>query len=347
MGQYQKIALIPAYEPEEGFILLLRELREYEFQIVVVNDGSSPQSRPLFSEAEHYAVVLEHERNRGKGCALKTGLHYIGEHFAGPFIVVTMDADGQHKAKDAVRVCEEAGRHPEALVLGSRRFTGKVPLRSRFGNTVTRYVFRIFSGNSVRDTQTGLRGFSDRRLPELLCVPGERYEYEMNVLMAFSRNRRPIREVEIETVYLEGNASSHFDAVRDSWRIYRDILKFSASSLCSFAVDYVLFCTLGAITGRLVFSNITARLMSASLNYTINRVLVFQSKASLWKTAVQYVLLASAILLCNTALLTALVRTGLAGWLAKLLTELILFLASWFVQSRWIFGRKEVQYENA
>ena len=343
----KRIALIPAYEPEEGLVALTEALEREGFAVVVVNDGSGAGSTSVFRQAERRATVLAHPYNRGKGAALRTGLQYIAAHYDAPYTVVTVDADGQHRTHDVLRVCAEAETHPDSLVLGSRGFDGDVPLRSRFGNALTRCVYRLCGGARVYDTQTGLRAFSDALLPALLAIEGERYEFEMNVLMAFARQKRPIREVRIETVYLDNNASSHFDTLRDSWRIYRNILKFSAASLCGFAVDYTLFCGLSAVTGLTALSNVASRLVSAAVNYTLNRRAVFRSDAPAGRSAARYALLAAAILLTNTAMLEALTALGVAAWLAKLLTETALFSVSYLAQSKWIFGKGDVQIENA
>ena len=117
-----------------------------------------------------------------------------------------MDADGQHRMADAMKICSAARNRPDALVLGGRRFTGGVPLRSRFGNAVTRFVYRMSTGLNVCDTQTGLRSFHIQLLPRMLEIPGERYEYEMNVLLELAKARTPIIEEEIETIYLDNNS---------------------------------------------------------------------------------------------------------------------------------------------
>ena len=209
-------------------------------------------------------TLLIHDVNRGKGAALKTGLDFInnfmvirGEETQN--VIVAVDADGQHLAVDALRAAHTAQGNSGTLVLGSRILNKKaaassgvqsadhasggrdhiadhasgntqsVPLRSRFGNAVTRQVFRLATGVPVYDTQTGLRAFTADLIPSLLAVSGDRYEYELNVLMDFAGRGIPIREIEIETVYLEGNKSSHFDTVRDSYRIYKEIAKYAAT----------------------------------------------------------------------------------------------------------------------
>lgn len=352
MNARERVALIPAYEPESVMIPLLERLADADFQIVVVDDGSGAAYAQIFRQAAEWAKVLTHTVNGGKGRALKTGFEYIAANYSADSVVVTVDADGQHSPEDALRVCAEADAHFDALVLGSRSFTGNVPLRSRFGNAFTRGVFRLAAGRRVNDTQTGLRAFSARWIPTLLKIPGDRYEYEMNVLLFWAKEKRPIREVEIATIYLEDNRSSHFSAVKDSVRIYGDILKFAASSLLGFCVDYGMFGLMSLLTSGLgtavavPLSNITARCVSATVNYTVNRKLVFRSSAGVVRSAAQYFSLAACILAGNTLLLSVLVESlGWNRYVAKLLTELTFFSISWLAQKFWIFrksnGKKE------
>lgn len=343
-----RIALIPAYEPDEGLISFLEEVKENGFDIVVVNDGSSEETKKIFEEADAYGSVLVHPANRGKGQALKTGLSFIQNNFPENSIIVTMDADGQHRVKNAKKICEAAEKNPDALVLGSRKFQGDVPLRSKFGNQITRLVYQLSTGLTVEDTQTGLRAFSYSMIPFMLEIAGERYEYEMNVLLACSKNHVVIIEEEIDTVYLNDNASSHFDTIRDSFLIYKEILKFSCASLISFCIDYGLFALLAMMTSGLAsamslgISNICARIVSASVNYTINRKLVFHSDTDLAQSIFQYMILAGFILAGNTAVLTVLVdQFGLNQYIAKIMTEIIFFFVSWFIQHQYIFQKEQ------
>lgn len=327
---------------------LLQDIKNTGFAIVVVDDGSGEQYAETFHQASESAVVLSYPENKGKGHALKVGLKYIQEHYYGDYVIVTMDADGQHAVSDALRICETAQNKPSTLVLGSRLLQKKVPLRSRFGNTMTRFIYGLTTGLHIHDTQTGLRAFSSQLLPTLLEIGGERYEYEMNVLLEFSRRKLSIEEVTISTIYFDNNSGSHFDAVKDSYRIYREILKFSASSLTAFLVDYGLYAILTAATGgmgaaSLAISNITARIVSASVNYTINRRFVFKSEKNIKQTALQYFLFAAVILLGNTVLLNLLVHLlQINRYWAKLLTEVVFFSLSWSVQRLVIF-RKVIQ----
>lgn len=337
---FKKIALIPAYMPGKEMIDTVRQLFDSGFHVVAVNDGSGEGFDDIFRAVSNMAAVITHGENKGKGEALKTGMRYIREYFPPPYIVVTADADGQHITEDILRVSEAAEMSPDALILGSRKFDGGVPLRSRFGNTVTRAVYRLSSGQRIYDTQTGLRAFSNRLINEMLSVSGSRYEYEMNVLMEMPRRDIPIKEVTIQTVYLDGNSSSHFDTVKDSFRIYREILKYSLSSLVSFIADYGLFCLFSFITGSAVISNITARLFSSVLNYNLNRKYVFRSESSAKTSALRYFALAAVILALNTLILKTLTVIGINTYAGKLVTETVLFLFSYIVQHTLVFGKE-------
>lgn len=225
--------LIPAWKPACALSGLVDSLLSCgSGAIIVVDDGSGEAYAPVFAGLAGRArvYILRHTANRGKGQALKTGFtHFLNELKDFEYLI-TADADGQHTPGDIVRVAEAAisGRSP--TVLGSRTLPGDAPWRSRFGNTLTRHIFAWTTGTRLVDTQTGLRGFPRALLPELLSVPGERYEYEMAVLAHVCRHYgRPV-EVPVEAVYLEGNQSSHFHPVLDSVRVYLALVRFLLSS---------------------------------------------------------------------------------------------------------------------
>ncbi len=351
MNDILRIALIPAYEPEPQLIKLLESIEEQGFCAIVIDDGSGAAFSNIFQGASRFATVLTHAQNRGKGCGIKTGLQYISAHFTPPYTVVTMDADGQHQLSDALRVCERAEYNPNALILGSRSLKENVPFRSRFGNTVTRVVYQSSTGVNVHDTQTGLRGFSSALVPVLLDIEGERYEYEINVLLEFARREMRIEEIEIPTIYFANNSGSHFNTLKDSFRIYKQIIKYSASSFVSFMLDYALYSLLAVMTAglgsiSLTVSNVVARLVSAGVNFIINRKLVFKSEQSVWKSSLQYFSLAVVILAGNTLVLNRLVgNLSMNRFAAKMITEVFFFALSWMIQRFLIFRKRERHVE--
>lgn len=340
--QWERIVLIPAYCPDERLIELVHSLYLLDFTVVVVNDGSSPEQASIFAILSDRAMIVTHEQNKGKGAALKTGLSYIRRTFVAPYVVVSADADGQHSLEDIIAVCEVAQENPGCLILGSRKIGHEAPFRSYLGNNITRWVFRLSTGVNICDTQTGLRAFSYDLTPELLSIEGDRYEYEMNVLLQFSRLKIPMKEVPIQTIYLDGNDSSHFDPLRDSIRIYKKIIKFSESSLISFLVDYILFVILMACTGMIIISNVMARIASATINFHLNRKYVFQSHVSVAMSAMKYMTLAVVVLFLNTCLLKLLTIAGIPYMLAKVFTECFLFFFSWTFQKTVVFKEAKV-----
>ena len=233
--------LIPAYKPDEKLLKLLDRLAEAKYDVVVVNDGSGKEFDRIFKSI-HSAHLIEYEQNKGKGGALKTGISYIAQNTDAEFII-TADADGQHTPEDITKLADfllSTEKGSAQFVIGSRKFTGEVPFRSKFGNKMTVGAFALASGVKIGDTQTGLRGFSKKLFSELMAIDGDRYEYEINVLLHVAKKKIKINEIEIETIYIDENASSHFNPVRDSIKIYSCILKYCVASITSFVVDFIL-----------------------------------------------------------------------------------------------------------
>lgn len=217
--------LVPVYEPDRALADLVSALAGVFAHVVVVDDGSTRGREVLDAVRGHVDALLSHEVNRGKGAALKTGLAWIRANLPHVQTVVTADSDGQHRPDDIRRVAEASLAHPQGLVLGVREFVGKVPFRSRLGNAWARIFFRLLTGLNVRDTQTGLRGLPRALWDRVLALPGERYEYEMAMLVDVRRHPAPPRQIPIETVYLAGNRSSHFRPIRDTIRTQLALLR--------------------------------------------------------------------------------------------------------------------------
>lgn len=334
------IVLIPAYEPSAQLPRLVTALVAAGLDVVVVDDGSGHAYAEVFAQATAAgAELLRHERNCGKGVALKTGMRHIQRAYPGSGIV-TADADGQHTPGDIVAVADAVRTAGGALVLGCRGFDGRVPLRSRVGNGISRRLFRLAAGWSLSDTQTGLRGIPAAMIPWSLQVPGDRFEYEQRVLLELRRAGFAAVEQRIETVYLGQNESSHFRPVLDSARVMLPVLVFAASSLLGFVVDTVALFVLHALTGALVPSIVVARVLSASVNFAANRRLVFmrRGREGLAREAVKYSLLAGVLLASNVVWISYLTGRGMPLWVAKLITELVLFVTSYRAQRGVVFG---------
>lgn len=349
------VVILPSYNPDEKMPRTVKGLLDEGFtDIVVVDDGSGAEHKRFFEEAEKYhgVEVLTHEVNKGKGSAIKTAFSHIIQTRRGIDGVVTVDGDGQHLPRDIRRCVARMEECGDRVVLGVRDFSGSnVPFKSRFGNRLTRTVFRLACGIKASDTQTGLRAIPAAYLPQMLSIPGTRYEYETNQLLYLKRLGIGTEELVIETVYLDNNESSHFHPVRDSVMIYGVILKFIASSLASSGVDILLFTLLNLLLSalhsdpalRLLIATAGARLVSSLCNYLVNRGIVFRSGASAASTLPKYYLLC----VCQTAasyglvyLVSALTHSaGIWDTVIKIIIDLGLFVASFQIQQRWVFKR--------
>ena len=352
----QAVILIPSLEPDRRLPEYIQKLKDGGFaHIIVVDDGSGDHYRPIFDEvgAVENTVVLRHEVNCGKGVALKTGYRYIMENLQDITGVITADADGQHTVEDCLKLAVELKNGKRALYLGSRDFNLEcIPPKSRSGNKITSAVFQLLYGQYLPDTQTGLRAFRKEELPFMAEVDGERYEYEMKVLIACSRAGIPMIPVTIETIYENNNEGTHFHPIRDSWRIYKVIFgsffKFMSVSLICFVIDQILALilrkwilpTAGLVRGSMMnlqVSGYGARLISSVINFMMNKNLVFKMKGKTGKPALRYALLCIAIITISNAGVWALGQIGMADWLAKILMDTMLYFLSYRVQECWVF----------
>ena len=342
--------ILPSLDPDEKLLGVIRGLKEVGLSdIILVNDGSDAAHQAPFREAEALGgvTVLTHEVNRGKGRALKTAFAYCLENRPDIDGVVTVDGDGQHTAKDIYACAKRMAELGDEVVLGVRDFTQpQVPRRNRFGNRFTSGVFRFACGIRISDTQTGLRAIPRRHLAAMLEIEGERFEYETEMLLQMKRRDIRFTEVTIDTVYIGENETSHFKVFRDSFRIYRMIFRYALSSLASAAVDYLLYSAILLLLGerteqgtRLAVAFVGARLASSFVNYSLNRRAVFHSKGK--GTLGRYYALCVTQLGVSYGLvylLSHLSGGALAGdILWKLPVDIVLFIASFQIQQRWVF----------
>ena len=214
--------LIPAYQPDRLMIKLLEELKNENFDIIVVDDGSGKDYEELFKIAEQFATVLKHDVNHGKGAALRFGFTYINLHSNNHNYVITCDADGQHAVNDIVRVNDKL-HETDNVVFGCRTFDKSVPKKSRLGNTMSRLCRTLITKDYIQDDQCGLRGFPIKYVFDLIPLQVDHYEYEMNVTCVLQIKKIKIEELPIQTIYLNNNSASHFRPNLDTFRIQRTI----------------------------------------------------------------------------------------------------------------------------
>lgn len=237
--------------------------------------------------------------------------------------------------------CIDASQDQD-VVLGVRTFSKEVPWKSRFGNILTRNMLRVFTGVSISDSQTGLRVLSRTAMDDVIHVSGDRYEYETNMLIELHKQGYTLFEVPIDTVYFDENSGSHFNPILDSWRIYKEFIKFIVSSLSASLLDLGVFkLVLSRFTSNSLHSigiaTFVARFISSLYNYKVNQKLIFKqsSKATIYKyftlVVVQFVVSSLVVTLLdslfkhsNTTLLKLCVDSGI-------------FVINYVIQKKYIF----------
>lgn len=339
--------IIPAYNPdEELFLKFAKEVLNNFSRIVVVNDGSKEEYNSTFEKIanlDEKIQVLNHSVNMGKGRALKTAFNYVLNAYPECIGVVAADCDGQHGIEDVIKLAEELKNHPSSLILGVRDFNKEdVPFKSRYGNKITRLIFKLFIGLSIKDTQTGLRALSRELMKTFLTTNGERYEYETNMLIECKQENIPIEQVPISTIYIEKNQTSKFNPIKDSLSIYKLFGKYIISAISSFVIDVILFNIFLLILNKyevpnsIIIATVVARILSSLYNFKINAKMVFKNMTN--KSLIRYIILVIIQMLISAFgvnYLATIIPINVT--VIKVVVDIIIFMVNFVVQREFVF----------
>lgn len=185
--------IIPALNPDNRLNKLIQDLNKTKSitkivnNIIVVDDGSDKTHQSIFQQLESLPInnlkILHHEYNKGKGAALKTGFKYVESNTSEVSGIATMDSDGQHTVSALNSCLDKFCLNPNNLVIGVRHFTNEIPFRSQFGNVLTSRLVKILTHQNISDTQTGLRVIPTSYIGDLIKLPGNRFEFEFDMLL--------------------------------------------------------------------------------------------------------------------------------------------------------------------
>lgn len=334
------VILIPSFKADGNLVDLMSSLHAMGFEkFVVVRDGDDDSYDNIYADVQKVGChLLTHTNNKGKGAALKTGFDYINAQFPDIVGVVTADADGQHTPEDILSMAKALQQSPDQFVLGARKFDKNVPLRSKLGNGLTTVLFRFLVGMKINDTQSGLRAIPYVHLPLMLDISGQRYEYELNMLLTIHKHGLVITEVPIETVYLNDNIGSSFNPLVDSLIIYKSLLTYGFSGIASFAIDITLFTAIFYMFDSVFMATFVSRSVSLLANFAMNKTYVFSYQGKSTKVFCYYLLncLFSASV---SYLLLEYVVTANAFPIVpfKIAIDILLFLVNFHIQNNFIF----------
>lgn len=362
INKINSAVVIPALNPVPNLVNLVRTLLEQGVpQVIVVNDGSDRMYNGIFQSLEQleHCTVLTHRVNRGKGRALKTAFQYFIEHCADLDGVVTADADGQHMAEDICCLCRKLAQERNSLILGVRNFQeGNIPKRSFLGNLVTSRIFWLLYGYYLQDTQTGLRGIPAGELAWMIEMKGERYDYEINMLIQARFHNLSLSLVPIKTLYFDNNAGSHYKTVSDSLRVFQclisGLIDYAKTTIASGMLDLFLFFMFNSIvfagllaSVRILLSTFLARLFSSACNFTLNRRIIFAGTGKLACSACRYYILWLSLLLASYGLVYSLsLFWAINVVVIKVAVDFFLGFISYQLQLRWVFRKEDSHHDG-
>ncbi len=356
------VALISSLNPDvqlTGFVEKLIDLGIPK--IILVNDGSNSEAKKLFGKCKRHkeCIVIDHEKNLGKGIALKTGMKYYLENLEGYDGIVTCDCDGQHLAEDVIKVAKLMECKDNALFLGARDFaSGNVPKRNSFGNRTTRKIMSMVYRKSLTDTQTGLRGIPNKLIARMLRLPGKRFDFEMNMIIDCIKNDIEIIETPIETIYIDGNRNSNFRTVNDSVRVYwpmcGELIKFMLSAFGCYCAELIAF----TLLTKYAFDNLEpsmaflpqtiSKVISCTGNFIINKHTVFKNKGSSVDALIRYIMtLVMLVVLSSTAISMIMELFNIAMdnnslMLVKICVDTFCMVLNFTLQRKWVFTDKHL-----
>lgn len=193
------------------------------FPVLIVDDGSeTPVANALYSWEVRGALeegrvrVVRFEKNHGKGRALQFA---IGDLVALGFThMFSMDGDGQHHAREILKLTELAKDHPWDLIIGNRQLKSEaVPEISKFGRKFSNFWVNYQTGSHIKDSQSGFRLYPLFPLQTMKFWTSH-YDFEIEVLIRLMWNGIHVRETEID-VYYGTDRVTHFDKFWDNLRI--------------------------------------------------------------------------------------------------------------------------------
>lgn len=211
------IVVMPTYNNAATLMAVVESVRQYCNDILVVNDGSTDDTHRLLQQAEGITVIEYPDgKNRGKGYALKCGLRRAAQ--MGKQYAITIDSDGQHFADDMPKFVEEILQNPNSLIIGARNLRAdNMPGGNTFANKFSNFWFKVETGQTLADTQSGYRLYPLREISKMKFFT-PRYEFEVEIIVRCAWRGVRVVNVPIKVIYPPDRVS-HFKPLRDFTRI--------------------------------------------------------------------------------------------------------------------------------
>jgi len=189
-------SLIPAYNEEKTIYEVVRRVKKLKMLPIVIDDCSSDKTFELAKKAG--AIVLRHEKNRGKGEALRTGFEFLKKMNVEN--VVLIDADMQYLPESSKDLLEVLEKKNADIVLGARNFK-EIPLRHRLGNFVWRNSFNLLFGTNFLDTNCGVIALKKSAIEKIKDGLQGGYIVENSILVQALKNNLKVEQAPVKVKY--------------------------------------------------------------------------------------------------------------------------------------------------
>ena len=211
------VVLIPTYNNAGTLAAVVGSVRKFVGDVVVVNDGSTDDTKRILASIDGIKVI-DYPNNRGKGYALKLGLRKAYEW--GYRYAITIDSDGQHHADDIPAFLDAIEQRPDSLIIGARNLAAEnMPSQNTFANRFSNFWYKVETGQTLADTQSGFRLYPLERLHDVRFITG-RYEFEVEVIVRAAWRGVNVENIPIKVYYPPAEERvSHFRPLRDFTRI--------------------------------------------------------------------------------------------------------------------------------
>ena len=216
LTEVKMMVVIPVYNHSNTLRQVVVRAFEVNDSVMVIDDGSTDGSIDALAGLDVH--ILQHPRNRGKGAAIMTAAKACRQ--LGMTHMVTADADGQHDPLEIQKFLPKIRSKPFSIIVGKRNFqTANVPGLTKFGRHFSNFWFRLQTGQSLSDTQSGFRAYPLVVL-ENLKLREKRFAFEVEVLVKAAWAGVKLQEVDIKVIYPPADERiSHFEVFRDNWQI--------------------------------------------------------------------------------------------------------------------------------
>lgn len=351
--------LILSYEPDPSLLPFLKEASGI-FPVLLLDMGSGPETGSLLHQAEQLlgseGVFRKMESCPGIGAALKEGFRLSRQFWPQQTGTITMDASILYSLPDILKVSAALDAHPDSLILGSRDFSDPaIPAGTRRGNGLTAFTYEKVTGHPIGDTQTHLRGVPAAFQEELLKLRENHFDFETRMLVS-ALESAPVLEVTVAPpVKSEKRRKGYYHPVSDSVRMYWVLLgrlaKYALTSIGSSVIDLILFTVFCRLFHSrmpalyITLSTLLARLVSATINYILNYIIVFRSQASVAGSFFRYWIVCGLQILASAGLVSLFhlffpvaSETGF-----KILVDTCLFFVCFWIQKKFVYHSDVIQ----